>query len=92
MLGRPVTGTVLTGNTSAIVGNANPYRWVHGEADTTVSGNTALGAPVGICEGQPTPRQIFVMVIAVRAALPDGSMPPTPDLTVATVPALPPCA
>jgi len=92
VLGHPVTGTVLTGNTSSIVGNANPYRWVHGEVGTTVAGNTALGASVGTCEGQPTPRQIFVMVIAVRAALPDGSMPPTPDLTVPTVPALPDCA
>ena len=81
---------MLRDNTSTIAGNANPYRWVHGEVDTTVAGNTALGAPVGMCEGQPPPRQVFVMVIAVRAALPDGSMPPTPDLTVATCPA--PCA
>lgn len=91
VLGEPVSGTVLRGNTSTIAGNANPYRWVNGEVDSTLVGNTALGEPVGWCEGQPPPRQVFVMVIAVAVANPDGSMPPTPDLTVQTVPALPPC-
>ena len=27
-LHRPVTGTVISGDTSTIVGNPNPYRWV----------------------------------------------------------------
>ena len=31
VLGRPVTGTVLTGNRAVITGNASPYRWVDGE-------------------------------------------------------------
>lgn len=90
-LGQPVAGTIVRDNTSTITGNTDPYRWVHGQVGTVVEGNTALGRAVGLCEGQPPPRQIMVMVIAVRAALPDGSMPPTPDLTVPTLGALPPC-
>lgn len=88
VLDRPVTGTVLTGNTSTIAGNDSPYRWVHGQRSTTVSGNRALGDGVGICQGEPPPRTLFVMVIAAAAALPDGSEPPTPDLSNPTLGAL----
>ena len=91
-LDRPVTGTVLRDNVSTIAGNADPYRWVHGHVGTLDQGNTALGAPSSLCEGQAPPRQVMVMVIAVKAALPGGGMPPTPDLTVATLGALPACA
>ena len=91
VLDQPVSGTVLRDNSSTIAGNTSPYRWVHGEVDTTYEGNTALGQPVGWCEGQPPPRQIFVMTITFALANPDGSMPAVPDLTVPTVPALPPC-
>src|SRR5690606_27080502 len=41
VLGRPVTGTVLRNNVSAIGTNPNPYRWVHGERDSVLEGNTA---------------------------------------------------
>jgi len=91
VLHQPVSGTVLRDNSSSIAGNASPYRWVHGEVGSTVEGNSALGSPVGWCQGQPPPRQVFVMVIAVAVANPDGSKPPTPDLTVPTLPALPAC-
>jgi parallel beta-helix repeat protein len=91
VLGRPVTGTVLRGNQADIDGNDSPYRWVHGHVGTTDVDNLALGAPATLCEGRPLPRQLFVMVIAVAPALPDGSEPPTPDLTVETVGALPSC-
>jgi parallel beta-helix repeat protein len=90
-LDRPVRGTVLRGNTSTIAGNTDPYRWVSGEAATTVEANTALGRTVGLCEGRTLPRQPFVMVVAVAAANPDGSKPTTPDLTVPTLGALAPC-
>ena len=91
VLQQPVSGTVLRDNSSSIAGNVSPYRWVHGEVGSTVEGNSALGSPVGWCQGQPPPRQVFVMVIAVAVANPDGSKPPTPDLTVPTLPALPAC-
>ena len=91
VLHQPVRGTVLRGNHAEVIGNDSPYRWVHGQEQTTVSGNTALGRPTGICEGRPPPRQLFVMVVAVAAALPDGSKPPTPDLTIHTLGALPSC-
>ena len=90
-LDRPVARTVLTGNRSLIVGNTHPYRWVHGQDATAVSGNRSLGRPVGLCEGRTLPRQPLIFVIAAAPLLPDGSPPPAPDLTVATVGALPPC-
>ena len=92
VLGLPVADTVLSDNVSTIVGNTDPYRWVHGTVGTTESGNSALGAPAALCEGEPPQRQIFVMTIAVAAALPDGSKPPRPDITVPTLGALAPCA
>ena len=90
-LGLPVRGTVLTRNVSTIAGNPSPYRWVEGEADTVVRANVALGRFVGICEGQPLPRQPFIFAIAVAPANADGTAPAAPDLTVPTVGALPAC-
>lgn len=91
VLDRPVSDPVLRGNVAEIAGNDSPYRWVHGIESEQVEGNTALGEEVGICEGEPLPRDLFVMTIAVALALPDGSAPPTPDLTVDTLGALPSC-
>jgi parallel beta-helix repeat protein len=92
VLGHPVTGTVIRNNTSTLAGNTYPYRWIHGQADTTVEANTALGAEVGICEGQETPRQSLIFVIAVALAGPGGTPPATtPDLTVPVLGELPPC-
>jgi hypothetical protein len=92
VLGQPVSGTVLRGNVSAIVGNASPYRWVHGHNETEVSWNWALGTPVGLCEGEPVPRQPWIFVIAVALAGPGGTPPEvTPDLTVPTLGELPTC-
>lgn len=90
VLDQPVRGTVLRGNATTGA-NDSPYRWVHGHEDTTVDGNTAAGTAVGLCEGEPPPRQLFVMVIAVAAPNPDGSKPPTPDLTIDTLGTLPSC-
>ncbi len=90
VLHQPVTGTVLRDNVTTGA-NDSPYRWVHGQEGTTVAGNTAAGRSVGICEGEPPPRQLFVMVIAVAAPNPDGSKPATPDLTIDTLGALPSC-
>ena len=90
-LGRPVRGTALVANRSAIRGNVNPYRWVEGEADTTVARNRALGRPVGICRGESLPRGPFVMTLAF-ALEPEGApVTPAPDLTVPTLGALAPC-
>ena len=90
-LGLPVRGTVLSGNVSTIARNPNPYRWVVGEAETTVSANSAAGQRVGICEAPDVPRQPFIFVIALAFANPDGTAPPPPDLTVPTLGALPAC-
>ena len=56
VLGLPVTGTQLLDNVSTIVGNTHPYRWVTGHEATVDSGNTALGAPVALCQGVEPPR------------------------------------
>jgi parallel beta-helix repeat protein len=93
VLGEPVTGTVLVDNVSQITGNADPYRWVTGHADTVDTGNTALGAASGLCEGVEPPRSQFIFVVAVAAAGPGGGPPATtPDLTFPVLGPLAPCS
>jgi parallel beta-helix repeat protein len=90
-LARPVTGTVISGNSSTIAGNASPYRWIYGLGTAQVTGNTALGRATGICQAPPIPISVFVMVYAV-ALEPVGSPPtPRPDITIPRLPALPSC-
>lgn len=92
VLDRPVTGTRLIDNVSVIEGNPNPYRWVEGETDTTLTGNLALGSEVGWCEASSIPRGPFVMALAVALAGPGGTPPDTtPDLTHPALPAQPAC-
>lgn len=92
VLDRPVDGTVLVDNVSLIEGNPFPYRWVSAETGSTVSGNTALGTPVGWCEAAEPPRSPFVFVVAVALAGPGGTPPATtPDLTQPAQPAQPDC-
>jgi hypothetical protein len=93
VLDHPVTGTVLRDNVADIPGNHFPYRWVQGQADTLASGNLALGEEAPLCEGVAPPRQSILFVIAFGLAGPGGTPPATtPDLTVPTLGALPPCA
>jgi len=92
VLGKPVTGTVVADNTSDIVDNPDPYRWIDGTTGTTDLGNTALGQPTSVCPGSEPWRSQFIFVIALAAAGPDGGPPATtPDITVPTLGALPPC-
>jgi parallel beta-helix repeat protein len=93
VLGLPVTDTILRNNVSTLAGNANPYRWIHGQVGTVVEGNTAGGVPTGICQGQAIPRQQLIFVIAAVPAGPGGTPPATtPDLTVPVLGELPPCS
>ena len=90
VLGQPVDGTVITGNTSTIAGNPNPYRWIHGHVNTTFADNRSLGRVVGFCEGEQPPTTFFIFVIAFTAAEPPD--PPDVDPPVIPPPApLPPC-
>ncbi|MCB0831220.1 MAG: right-handed parallel beta-helix repeat-containing protein [Solirubrobacterales bacterium] len=82
LLEQPVSGTELIDNESTIEGNQSPYRWVEGEADTTVSGNTALGEEAGICQSASIPRGPFVMTIAVK---PEADPLPPDPLAIPTV-------
>ena len=91
VLHRPVSGTRIDDNRSTLAGNANPYRWSTEVQATTVSGNTALGSPVGICQGPPIPRGPFVFTLAVALPGPGGTPPPQPDLTWPHVGELPAC-
>jgi hypothetical protein len=92
VLGRPVANTTLRNNVATLAGNANPYRWIHGELGTVVEGNTAGGVPTGMCQGQPIPRQLLIFVIAAVPAGPGGTPPATtPDLTVPVLGELPAC-
>ncbi|MDX2165762.1 MAG: right-handed parallel beta-helix repeat-containing protein [Deltaproteobacteria bacterium] len=65
VLGQPVTGTIVSGNSADIPANPNPYRWVHGHTNTTFSDNLSLGRPSGMCEGLEPARGPFVMTVAV---------------------------
>jgi parallel beta-helix repeat protein len=91
VLNRPVRGTKLLANSSWIRDNPHPYRWVEGQADTSVALNRALGRPVGVCQGKTLPRGPFVMTLAFAVEPPGSPETPAPDLTVPTVGALPPC-
>ncbi len=92
VLGEPVTGTVVKDNVSDIVGNVDPYRWIDGTTGTVDENNTALGVPSTVCPGVEPWRSQFIFVVAVAAAGPDGGPPATtPDTTVPTLGALPPC-
>lgn len=50
-LGEPVRDTVITANTAAITGNAEPYVLAHDDANTTFSANTSNGAPAVLRTG-----------------------------------------
>jgi len=92
-LDRPVTGTVVSGNVSTIVGNPSPFRWVHGFRDLTVTGNRALGRTVGICAGQELPHLQFIFVLAVAYEPPGSPVTPRPPgLTMPLLGPLPACA
>lgn len=86
-LGRPVRGLRLTGNTSTIVGNADPYRWAFGHEGTVEESNTALGVGAPLCEGPGVPVGTFIFVEALAVQPPDEppvARPPggTPDVGV----------
>ena len=88
-LALPVTGTTITGNSATIPTNPNPYRWVHGHANTTFGNNLSLGRPVGLCEGLAPARGPFVMTVAF-AIQPDAPTdPPAPLPTPGPLPACP---
>ena len=89
-LGLPVDGTTITGNRAFIAGNTNPYRWIHGHANTTFAGNQSLGRPVGLCEGVQPATGPFVFVVEFVVADPEN--PPTGEPPVLPPPdPLPPC-
>jgi hypothetical protein len=90
-LARPVTGTVLSGNRSDIVGNHSPYRWTYGLGAIDVANNVALGRTVGVCQAPPIPVSVFVMVYAVAVEPAGGPPAPKPDFTIPRLPALPSC-
>jgi parallel beta-helix repeat protein len=77
-LNQPVTNTTITGNTSAIPTNPNPYRWVHGQTNTTFTDNLSLGRSVGLCEGVPPARGPFVMTVALVGQAEAPTDPPAP--------------
>jgi hypothetical protein len=68
VLGRPVTGTVVTGNRATITGNPDPYHWIWGHTGTTYSDNRSDGTAAPLTEGvQPT---INPFLFAIRVFVP----------------------
>lgn len=86
-LHQPVTGTIVTGNVANIAANPNPFRWVHGQTNTTFSGNVSLGRPVGLCEGLAPARGPFVMTLAFVITDTPPVDPPPPLPTPGPLPA-----
>lgn len=77
-LDQPVTGTIVAGNTALIPASPNPYRWVHGHADTTFRDNESLGRLSGLCEGPAPARGPFVMTLAFAVSATSPVDAPTP--------------
>ncbi len=91
--GPPVAGDHPAGQRLDHRRQPRPLPWVHGEVGTGGRGqHRPRGSPPGWCEGEPPPRQPFVMVVAVRPGRARRQRPPAPDLTVPTLGALAPCA
>ncbi len=88
-LGLPVDRTTIRSNHASIVGNGNPFRWVHGHSQTEFASNLSFGRPVGFCEGQQPAVGPFVFVVAFEAFDPENppvGEPPTlpePDVLAA---------
>lgn len=90
VLGLPVTGTVLTGNTASIPSNPHPYRWIHSPRATTVSGNQSGAQPANVCIGVQPWTGPFVMTVGFTPADPPDPPPGPPPVIPAPDP-LPPC-
>jgi hypothetical protein len=68
VLAQPVKDTVITANRADITGNANPYRWIWGQTNTTFADNLSGPDPATLTEGtQPT---INPFLFAIRIFLP----------------------
>jgi hypothetical protein len=91
-LGRPVSDAVVTRNTSLILGNPSPYRWVDGVTRLRDAHNVALGKVSVTCQAPEIPRGPFVMVYAF--ALQDPSQPPVqpPPYSTPSLGVLPGCS
>lgn len=68
VLGRPVTGTVVTGNRAAISGNPDPYHWVWGQTGTTFADNLSQQTPAALTEGTQPTINPFIFAIRVFVA------------------------
>jgi hypothetical protein len=62
VLGQPVGGVVVTGNTADIVANPTPYGWIHDPGDTAFAANTSAGAAVEPVQTTQPTRDPFLMV------------------------------
>jgi Right handed beta helix region len=65
VLGRPVAGTVLTGNTANLPQTPAPFRWIWDRVSTSESGNTANGEPATLIEGTQPPINPFIFAIRI---------------------------
>jgi parallel beta-helix repeat protein len=91
-LGQPVADTIVVGNRSEIVGNASPYRWVHGTDGLVDIDNTAAGGmTASMCEGVALPRNPFVMAVEVGLPNADGSIPAHDPIVLPVLGPIAPC-
>ncbi len=67
VLGQPVNGTVITGNRADISGNASPFHWIWGHAETTFSDNWNGPVETTLTEGSQPPINPFLFVIRIWA-------------------------
>lgn len=91
----PVDDTTITGNQASIAGNLSPFRWVHGETDTTFANNDSLGRRADFCEGVQPDTGPFVMTVDIALYDPENpptGEPPTLDEPEVLTPCAPACA
>jgi parallel beta-helix repeat protein len=70
-LGRPVDGTVVRDNHVNILGNPQPYTWIHGHTGTVFEGNTAGDPAAPVAELAPgTQPPVNPALFVIRAWLP----------------------
>lgn len=63
LLDDPVDGTTVVDNVATAAAGGNPYVWIHGEENTTFSGNTTNStAATALVEGTQPPQDPFLMV------------------------------
>ena len=76
VLGHPVTGTRLVGNAADIPGNADPYRWVTGQATPSTRATSPTARPRPCARASSRPARRSSSSSPWRSPVPTAAHPP----------------